>query len=86
MPRLISDSKYKKLLEDQKKLEHLQKNPNITLVANKQLEDLSKRLEILETALIGLARVLNPSVKSVEDALRAAEKFGKPRTQGMGGE
>ncbi len=84
MPKLISDSRFRKLMEDQRKLRLLEclPPPNQN---SRQIDALTARLELLERAVVQLARVLNPSVTDIDSALQYAEKFGRPKVQGSSG-
>lgn len=76
MPKLISDARYRKLLEDQKLLRILEQKQPTKEVNNKAIEAIEGRLKMLELAVVQLAKVLNPSVTDVESALQTASKFG----------
>jgi hypothetical protein len=75
MPKLISDARFRRLVEDQKRLRILEVQKDE--LPARTFEAINQRLAMLELAVVQLARVLNPSVTDVESALRTAEKFGR---------
>jgi hypothetical protein len=84
MPKLISETKLKKLLKCQEELELLKKHPPVPAptpaqpqtISQTQIDAINQRLNILEISVMALAKVLNPSVQNVEDALATAQRFG----------
>jgi hypothetical protein len=79
MPKLISETKLKKLLKCQEELELLKKHPTPAqpqTISQTQIDAINQRLNILEISVMALAKVLNPSVQNLEDALATAQRFG----------